>query len=317
MIRAKILAVLLLPAVVVVLSDAQTSQDTCPSGTPKCFSDLVPYAGHNLAAAQLPPNLCPAGCAGDNRRVIVIRIDHSWGTTTNSNIWDAVQCAAAAWNNATDNASPPNKTGYYLVLDQANLTNVADADITVVKHSPNEGLAECDVGIDEQNPNRHNTIKLDPSNGDLGSGSGMSFGATDLCGRVAHELGHLVGVGEVLNCRSIMFGANLNGSRDVNTVQATDVAQVNQNFNSATRSNCQTTTPGSNVAHEPIASPTPTPSLCLSNGIACSWDGDCCSNSCSQWTYTCKDPDDGGCTPQTCPGQCFEGYCTQTPSSLT
>src|SRR6476646_9066193 len=133
MFKTKNLAILLLFLVVfVTLSDAQTSQDTCPSGTPKCFSDLVPYAGHNLAASQLPPNLCPAGCASDNRRVIVIRIDQSWGTTTNSNIWNAVQCAAAAWNNATDNASPPNKTGYYLVLDQANLTNIANPDITVV-----------------------------------------------------------------------------------------------------------------------------------------------------------------------------------------
>src|SRR5438874_12098286 len=47
--------------------------------------------------------------------------------------------------------------------------------------------------------------------------------------------------------------------------------------------------------------------------MECSSDGDCCSNSCSQFTYKCKDPDAGGCTPATCPGQCFDGYCTQTP----
>ncbi|MEN3326078.1 MAG: hypothetical protein V7638_885 [Acidobacteriota bacterium] len=314
MIRNKVVATLLLSLIiVVVITRAQTSQDACPSGTPKCYKDLVPYAGHNLSASQLPPNLCPAGCAGDNRRVIVIRIDQSWGTTTNTNVWDAVQCAAAAWNNASDGASPPNKIGYYLVLDQANLTNVADADITIFKQTPNEGLAACDVGINNENANRHNVIKLDPVNGDLGVGGGLNFQASDLCGRVAHELGHVLGIGEASNCRSIMFGANLNGSRDVDTVQSTDVAQVNQNFNSVTRDNCQTTTPAGNVAAEPILTPTPTPTPCLGNGLACSWDGDCCSNSCSQWTYTCKDPDDGGCTPQTCPGQCFEGYCTQTP----
>ncbi|HXQ35843.1 MAG TPA: hypothetical protein VN843_17640 [Anaerolineales bacterium] len=241
------------------ISHAQTSQDPCPSGTPKCYSNLAPYAGHNLSASQLPPNLCPEGCAGDNRRVIVIRVDTSWGSTTNANIWNAVHCAAAAWNNATDGASPPNKIGYYFVVDQANLTNVTQADITVVKESPQGDLASCDVGIDNQNPNRQNELRLHPTNGDLGVGEGLNFNASDLCGRVAHELGHLIGVGEASDCRSIMFGVNLNGSRDVDTVQPGDVAQANRNFNSATRGACQETTPVNGVAPEPLASPSPTP----------------------------------------------------------
>lgn len=34
-------------------------------------------------------------------------------------------------------------------------------------------------------------------------------------------------------------------------------------------------------------------------------DGEC-------WNETCGE-ETGGCTPETCPGQCFDGYCTQTP----
>ena len=166
MIKNILTALLLTPVAVVLISHAQTSQDPCPSGTPKCYSDLAPYAGHDLSASQLPPTLCPNGCEGDNRRVIVVRMDSSWGSPTNANHWNAVQCALAAWNNATDGVS---------------------------------------------------------------------------------------------DCRSIMFGVNTNGSRDVDTVQPGDVTQVNRNFNSATRSNCQTTTPANGVAPEPLVTPTPTP----------------------------------------------------------
>ncbi len=247
------------PLIIVLLSYAQTSQDPCPPGVPKCFRDLVPYAGHNLSASQLPPNLCPEGCAGDNRRVIVIRVDSSWGSPTNSTILDAVHCAAAAWNNATDGASPPNKTGYYFAVDPFNFTEVTNADITITREKPPDGIAACDVGHDADNANRQNTIKLDPVNGDLGNSSGLHMTANDLCGRVAHELGHLIGLAEVPDCRSIMFGANLNGSRDVNNVQPNDVAQVNKNFNSATRDTCQATTTKTGAGSESIISPTPTP----------------------------------------------------------
>ena len=316
MLTQRILVAALITSVAVVLiSHAQTSQDPCGSGKPKCYSDLAPYAGHNLAASQLPPNLCPNGCAGDNRRVIVIRIDASWGSQTNSNVWDAVQCAAAAWNNATDGASPPNKIGYYFVVDQANLTNVTQADITVVKEEPADGsLASCDVGVSNEDPNRRNTIRIHPTNGDLGVGAGLNFSATDLCGRVSHELGHLVGLGEASDCQSIMFGVNTNGGRDVNTVQSSDVAQANRNFSAVTRNDCQETTPGS-AASEPTAPPTPIPeeggqSQC-NDGLDNDGDSaiDCeesacshyCAGGCSQWQW-------GVCMQLGAAG-CYDGNC--------
>src|SRR5947207_10481339 len=90
------------PAVLVLLLGAISVAQTPPScgeGFPACFTDLTPYAGHG-AASNLDSRLCST-CSGDGRRVIVVRIDSSWGTTTNANVWNAVGCAVDAWNNAT------------------------------------------------------------------------------------------------------------------------------------------------------------------------------------------------------------------------
>jgi hypothetical protein len=56
----------------------------------------------------------------DGRRTISIQIHESWGTTTNEQIWNATQAAKNGWNNATDSNQPPNKTGYYLDVQQGN-----------------------------------------------------------------------------------------------------------------------------------------------------------------------------------------------------
>ena len=34
---------------------------------------------------------------------------------------------------------------------------------------------------------------------------------------------------------------------------------------------------------------------------------------CHPLTHRCADPEEGGCTTETCPGQCFAGFCTPTP----
>src|SRR2546421_8871107 len=56
--------------------------------------------------------------SADGRRTISVKIDSSWGTTTNAQIWNATQDAKDAWNNATD--SNGNKTGYSLDVQQNN-----------------------------------------------------------------------------------------------------------------------------------------------------------------------------------------------------
>ena len=71
----------------------------------------------------------------------------------------------------------------------------------------------------------------------------------------------------------------------------------------------------------PTSTPTPTPTAepCFTDDMTCSWDSECCSNSCNQFTGVCQGDTGGdgggcsGCTETTCPGQCFMGCCTQTP----
>jgi hypothetical protein len=58
------------------------------------------------------------------------------------------------------------------------------------------------------------------------------------CGRIAHEVGHAIGVKNTTNCASIMQGANTNGTRPYNNVTSRDVDMVNKQFNSATRGGC-------------------------------------------------------------------------------
>ncbi len=61
----------------------------------------------------------------------------------------------------------------------------------------------------------------------------------------------------------------------------------------------------------PTPTSTPMPPSCLDEGWICGADSDCCSGSCNPVSNTCGTP--GGCTPETCPGQCYDGLCTPTP----
>lgn len=225
------------------VSYAQTPPN-CSPGYPRCYYDQTPYQGHG-AASNLPANLC-INCAGDNRRVVIVRIDHTWGhPTTNVNVWDAVACAVSRWNNANDNENPPNTTGYHFVVDQNG--QVGGADITITNQAPASGaLAATNPAHNASSATRQNTIDLAPANGTLGGGS---FTAGDLCGRVAHEMGHLIGMRNTQGCNTIMDGVNSNGTRDVNQVQPIDVQSVNRNFAGGT--NCNETAHSGNEACEP------------------------------------------------------------------
>src|SRR6185295_12419064 len=72
-------------------------------GCPDCFFNYQPLNG-------------PA--SDDGRRTISIKIDSSWGATTNEQIWNATQDAKNGWNGETD--SNNNKVGYFLDVQQAN-----------------------------------------------------------------------------------------------------------------------------------------------------------------------------------------------------
>jgi len=297
----------------------------CSAGEPSCYSNLVPYAGHG-PASSLPSSLC-SNCAGDNRRVIVVRIDASWNSSpgqTNSQIWDAVGCAVSGWNAARESNGAP--TGYYFVVDQQNQTSVATPDILITRGSAG-GTASSNPGLNASSPTRTNAITLDPAN--------TTYNASDVCGRVRHEIAHLIGLGDYQEqCNTIMRGSHSDGSRVVNEIQPHDVSRVNAHF--ANQGNCTTTTSRDAAveACEPVgtapgpdyywntttcawATPTPTPTPQESGYEACNdWldnddDGliDCEDGGCGHWCVEgCNDAKWALCAALGAP-YCVSGQC--------
>ena len=77
---------------------------------------------------------------GSGRRQIVIKIDASWGTTTDAQIWNGTETARGEWNNATDQYG--NTTGYYLKVDQ----NSSTPDILIKKGPTSDGCSQVTLG---------------------------------------------------------------------------------------------------------------------------------------------------------------------------
>jgi hypothetical protein len=209
----------------------------CPNNQPPCFRDQIPMSGHGGAASLPPDYYTPCGCADDNRRVIIVRIDQSWNVdsngnstpgNTNVNVWNATVGAIDSWNNAQD--AYGNKTGYFLALDQSG--GVGAPDIVITRQQPaTSPWAE----ITRVYPFE---MHLAPINGSLGSGV---FTLNDLTGRVAHELGHRLGLTHATqNCPSVMRVSNVDGTRaaGTNNVGPTDVLQVNNNLRDDKRPGC-------------------------------------------------------------------------------
>jgi len=208
-----------------------------PQNCPPCLKNQNPLPGHG-AAANIPSCVCP----NDTRRVILVSIGGGWNVDPNGNstpgqtnvhVWNAVNCAIATWNNAQDQFG--NKTGYYFVLDQSGQYGSTDIKIQREQVASGGGFAQSvPVGT---HPNVTSwKIKLDPKNGNLNNNQ---FRHEDLCGRVSHELGHVIGLADNWDCTTIMSGTDpITGMRPVNTIAPNDVLQVNNNLRDDTRPNC-------------------------------------------------------------------------------
>src|SRR6185503_21282181 len=70
-------------------------------------------------------------------------------------------------------------------------------------------------------------ITLDPANASYTQGT--------VNGRMAHEMGHEIGIGNATGCDSIMDTSNPDGSRNVNTIKPNDVVMSNKNLDPNTR----------------------------------------------------------------------------------
>lgn len=178
----------------------------------------------------------PPADDGSGRRQLVIKIDASWGTTTNAQIWDGTTAAKDSWNSATDQYG--NRTGYYLKLDQTSST----PDIVIKKGPTNSGCSEITLGTTPK------VITL-PDNT-------TNFNQSQINSKIKHELAHPLGVANDNNCPSIANTSDENCVRPSFDITQADVASVNSHLNNRTQ-NCHATAPG--VVAEGTATPTPTP----------------------------------------------------------
>lgn len=159
------------------------------------YAQLNPGHGPGTSAASCPscennPIMSGYGPAPstDNRRIITVKIDSSWNSSpsnTNARIWNGVACAVAAWNSATD--AYGNQTSYYFKVDQGGQYG-STADITIVKGTINvvPGTSGYAVTASVNRSGSPYITTLSPANAMQAAG--------DLCGRIAHEFGHTIGI---------------------------------------------------------------------------------------------------------------------------
>lgn len=167
------------------------------SGCPECFGNHAPLNGHGPAAD------------GSGRRTIIIKIDTSWGTQTNERIWNQTHAANDQWNNARD--ANNNSTGYYLQVNQASAT----PDFIIQQAS---GSDCASVSVD--GPPHIISIPA----------SILNLSDAEIRGRLAHEMGHILGLDNDDNCPSIANTSSSGCHRTSNNVLPGDVAAVNRNF---------------------------------------------------------------------------------------
>ena len=169
---------------------------------------------------------CPTGSHEAGRRVIKVRIDSSWDSTpghTNAKIWDAVVCALKKWNTTED--STGYTSGYFFVIDQSEGT--PDILVTREQADPDDSTVRASMDVENITTRK---LRITPGVENLTAASN--------CGRVAHEIGHGIGLENTEGCISIMTPPNANGTRNYNNVTTRDVDMVNKQFNDSTRPNC-------------------------------------------------------------------------------
>jgi len=222
---------------------------------------------------------------GSGRRTILIKIDSSWGSTTNTTIWNQTGASRTDWNNARDQFG--NSTGYYLKVDQGTST----PDIIIKKGSVPAG--SCATSSPTGPPY---TITL-PA--DI-----VNLNDAIVRGRISHEIGHTLGLSNDESCGSIMNTSNADCTRTSNDVLVGDVAAVNRNFSPNRSTQCHADGTTSDTGGGDNGDPC--------NGDPCCGDP-CCGDPC------CGDPccGDPCCGDPNCGQECYTVCVTSCYSACT
>jgi hypothetical protein len=224
--------------------------------------------------------------SADGRRTISIKIDSSWGTTTNAQIWNATQDAKDAWNNATDSNNPPNKTGYFLDVQQNN----SNPQIIIKQGTLDPGVC---ANVDAHGPPYVITLPAGI----------LNLSATDIANTIKHEIGHPLGLANDESCPSVMNKADA-ACAPVNAIKSADVAAVNKNFGPNRNTECGADVDtGQTCLCE--ASPTPTPVCDYEGGLYYGGGDIDCS--------LCADGIDNDCNSATDLGDWHCGVCNPSP----
>lgn len=192
--------------------------------------------------------------SADGRRTISVKIDSSWGTTTNAQIWDATQDAKDGWNNATDSNNPPNKTGYFLDVQQNN----SNPQIIIKQGTPSNGAC---ADVDAHGPPYAITLPA----------SILNKSRDEIKAAIEHEIGHIFGLANDDSCPSVMNSPDASCSA-INAIKPADVAGVNKNFGANRNSECFADVhTGQTCLCEASPTPTPEPTPCQPTSNQLSW----------------------------------------------
>jgi hypothetical protein len=200
----------------------------------------------------------------DGRRTISLKIDASWGTTTNEKIWNATTDAISGWNDITDSNTPPNKTGYFLDRQQNN----SSAQIVIKQGTPANGAC---ADVDAHGPPYNITLPT----------SILNKNPAEIKAAIEHEIGHIFGLANDDSCASVMNSADA-ACAPVNALKPADVVAVNKNFGPNRNTECFADVNTGWTCLCPLPTPTPTPDPCSQQ------QAEDCINSLGQWNeFTC------------------------------
>ncbi len=217
--------------------------------TSTAIGEGSPYARGNSLNQHAPQRKCgtclkgfhPANGHGpasptDPRRILTVDIDASWKSffgNVNERISNATTCAIDLWNNAVDPYG--NRTAYFFKLDlERQFGNTPD--VTIFSGACSSGGGGAGYGCSKFQPYDQDgndiwspsRLILSPNNVVLGGPRD-----SDICGRIAHELGHKLGIMNAGLCYpSVMIGTNQDGHRadENNRVNADDVNMANEAY---------------------------------------------------------------------------------------